>query len=414
MPKFAYQARDKQAKLVDGTLEADNQQQVVEKLQALGLYPIRVQEGSSPQRMIPSKIMAANIKSSSSRFLWIKASEIANFTRQLADLLSAGLSLMNALTVLSNQTENPKLRDIVKTVKNDVQSGSTLADAMAKHPKIFNQLFVSMIRAGEIGGLLETVLLRLADFSEKESEMRGKILTAMAYPLVLVIVGTIAVIFLLAFIIPRFASIFEELGVALPLPTQVLMMISTGMKQYWWAVLLGVSTIGVSIQRFIKSSEGKLRLNQAQLRIPILGDIIRKREIARFARTFGELLKNGVPILNALQISADTMTNQLVAQEIRKIKTNISEGERIAEPLKQSAIFPPMVVNMIAVGEESGHLESVLTKIANSYEADVDRSLKIFTSLLEPAVILCMACVVGFIALAMLLPVFTINLNVGR
>ncbi|MFB3897495.1 MAG: type II secretion system F family protein [bacterium] len=414
MPKFTYQARNKQAKLVDGTLEADNQPQAIEKLQALGLYPIRVQEGASTQRIIPSKIMAANIKSSSSRFLWIKSSEIANFTRQLADLLSAGLSLMNALTVLSNQTENPKLRDIVKAVKNDVQSGSTLADAMAKHPKVFNQLFISMIRAGEIGGLLETVLLRLADFSEKESEMRGKILSAMAYPLVLVIVGVIAVIFLLAFIIPRFASIFEELGVALPLPTQILMVISTVMKQYWWAILLGITIVGVAIQRFIKSAEGKLRLNQAQLRIPVLGNIIRKREIARFARTFGELLKNGVPILNALQISADTMTNQLVAQEIRKIKTNISEGERIAEPLKQSAIFPPMVVNMIAVGEESGHLESVLTKIANSYEADVDRSLKIFTSLLEPAVILCMACVVGFIALAMLLPVFTINLNVGK
>ncbi|MCX7919372.1 MAG: type II secretion system F family protein [bacterium] len=414
MAKFVYQARNTQAKLIEGTLEAENQSQAIEKLHALGLYPIRVQEGIGSHRLLSSKISASYKKTGSARSLWIKSSEIANFTRQLADLLSAGLSLMNALTVLSNQTENTKLREIVKMVRNEVQGGSTLADAMAKHPKVFNQLFVSMVRAGEIGGLLETVLVRLADFSEKESEMRGKILTAMAYPLVLVIVGTIAVIFLITFIIPRFAAIFEELGVALPLPTQILMMISRIMQQYWWIVLLGGSIIGIAVYRFIKSAEGKLRVNQLQLRIPVLGTIIRKREIARFARTFGELLKNGVPILNALQISADTMTNLLVAQEIRKIRTNISEGERIAEPLRQSAIFPPMVVNMIAVGEESGHLESVLMKIANSYEADVDRSLKVFTSLLEPAVILCMACIVGFIALAMLLPVFTINLNVGK
>lgn len=414
MPKFSYQARDKQAKLIDGTLEAENQPQAIEKLHTLDLFPIRIQESAGTQRLLPTKIITTNIKSSPGKSLWIKASEVANFTRQLADLLSAGLSLMNALTVLSNQTENTKLREIVKTVRNEVQGGSTLADAMAKHPKIFNPLYISMVRAGEIGGLLETVLLRLADFSEKEAEMRGKILTALAYPMVLVIVGTLAVIFLLSFIIPRFASIFEELGVALPLPTQILMSISIIMKGYWWAILLGIGIIGVAVQRYLNSTEGKLLFNQTQLRIPVLGTIIRKREIARFARTFGELLKNGVPILNALQISADTMTNQLVAQEIRKIRTNISEGERIAEPLKQSTVFPQMVVNMIAVGEESGHLESVLAKIANSYEADVDRSLKIFTSLLEPAVILCMACVVGFIALAMLLPVFTINLNVGK
>jgi type II secretion system protein F len=414
MPKYSYQARDKSAKLVEGTLEAETQLQAVEKLQTLGLYPIRVKEGSTAPRALPTNTISTNIKTSSGQFLWIKTSEVSNFTRQLADLLSAGLSLMNALTILSNQTENPKLRDIVKTIRNDVQGGSTLADAMARHPKVFNSLYINMIKAGEIGGLLETVLLRLADFSEKETEMRGKIISAMAYPMVLVIVGTLAVIFLLAFIIPRFASIFEELGVALPLPTQILMIISTTMKGYWWAILLAVGIIGIASQRYLKSTEGKLRLNQTQLKIPILGTIIKKREIARFARTFGELLKNGVPILNALQISADTMTNQLVAHEIRKIRTNISEGERIAEPLKQSTVFPPMVVNMIAVGEESGHLESVLSKIANSYEADVDRSLKVFTSLLEPAVILCMACVVGFIALAMLLPVFTINLNVGK
>ncbi|MDI6782845.1 MAG: type II secretion system F family protein [bacterium] len=414
MAKFSYQARDKQTKLVDGNLEAENQTQAIDKLHALGLYPIRVQEGSAPTRLLSPKIISTKIQAPSSKFGWIKSGEVANFTRQLADLLSAGLSLMNALTVLSNQTENPKLREIVKSVRNEVQGGSTLADAMSQHPKVFNTLYISMVRAGEIGGLLETVLLRLADFSEKETEMRGKIISAMAYPLVLVVVGILAVIFLLAFIIPRFASIFEELGVALPLPTQILMMISTTMKHYWWAIFLAIGIIGVAIQRYLKSTEGKLRLNQTQLKIPVLGTIIKKKEIARFARTFGELLKNGVPILNALQISADTMTNQLVAQEIRKIRTNISEGERIAEPLKQSTVFPPMVVSMIAVGEESGHLEIVLSKIANSYEADVDRSLKVFTSLLEPAVILCMACVVGFIALAMLLPVFTINLSVGK
>ena len=414
MPRFVYQARDKNGKLVDGNLESLSHEQVVSKLQGMGLFPLSISENG---RTAGTSIVDKIVRKPQSRISFggrIKSKDITNFTRQLSDLLSAGLTLTNALGVLVNQTENAKLKEIIRSVRNDVQGGGTLADALGRHPKVFTKLFVSMIRAGEIGGLLESVLLRLADFQEKEDELKGKILSAMAYPIVMIVVGTGAIILLMTYVIPKFVTMFNEMEVALPLPTQILILMSNFMRDYWWIILSAGIFIGISINRIFKTTEGKRLFHRWQLRLPVLGDLIMKREIARFARTFGELLKNGVNILQALQISSETMNNSIIADEIGKIRTNISEGERLSDPLKNSVIFPPVVVNMIAVGEEAGHLENVLTKIAVSFENEVDRSVKAFTSLFEPAIILMMGVLVGFIAISMLLPVFTINLGIAR
>lgn len=414
MPHYVYQARDKNGKLADGSLEATSQDQVVSRLQGMGLFPLSISENG---RAGGTSLVNQIVRKPQSHFSFggrIKTRDLTNFTRQLSDLLMAGLTLSNALGVLVNQTENLKLKEIIRAVRNDVQAGGTLADALGKHPKAFSKLFISMIKAGEIGGLLETVLMRLADFQEKEDEQRGKILAAMAYPIVMLVVGSGAIILLMTYVIPKFVSMFQEMGVTLPLPTQILIAISDFLQNYWWIIFTGIAITIISIQRIFKTVEGKRLFHRWQLKLPLLGDLIMKREIARFARTFGELLKNGVNILQALQISSDTMNNQIIAEEIAKIRTNISEGERISDPLKNSVIFPPVVVNMIAVGEESGQLENVLMKIAASFESDVDRSVKTVTSLFEPAIILFMGVVVGFIALSMLLPVFTINLGVTK
>ena len=414
MSKFAYQARDKSGKMVDGSLESPSREQVISRLQGMGLFPIGVSEDGRSGAKASVKKAVRRVEVSGSLGGRIKTRDITNFTRQLSDLLTAGLTLTNALGVLVTQSENSKFKEIIRAVRNDVQSGGSLADALAKHPRIFSKLFVSMIRAGEIGGLLESVLMRLADFQEKEDELKGKILSALAYPIIMVIVGTAAIILLMTFVIPRFVSMFEEMGIALPLPTQILIFISSFVRDYWWIVTVGICILIVSINRIFKTTEGRRIFHRWQLKLPLFGALIKKREIARFARTFGELLKNGVNILQALQVSSETMKNQIISEEIVKIRTNISEGERISDPLRSSAIFPPVVVNMIAVGEESGHLENVLMKIAVSFESDVDRSVKTLTSLLEPAIILIMGCLVGFIAISMLLPVFTINLGVSR
>ncbi len=414
MPHYVYQARDKNGKLSDGSLEAPSQDQVITRLQGMGLFPLSISENG---RVGGASLVTQIVRKPQTHFSFggrIKTRDLTTFTRQLSDLLMAGLTLSNALGVLVNQTENLKLKEIIRSVRNDVQGGGTLADALAKHPKAFSKLFISMIRAGEIGGLLETVLMRLADFQEKEDEQRGKILAAMAYPIVMIVVGTGAIILLMTYVIPKFVNMFNEMDVTLPLPTLILISISDFLQNYWWIILTGIAIIGTSIQRVFKTTDGKRLLHRWELKLPLLGDLIMKREIARFARTFGELLQNGVNILQALQISSEIMNNQVMAEEIGKIRTNISEGERFSDPLKNSVIFPPVVVNMIAVGEESGQLETVLMKIATSFENDVDRSIKTVTSLFEPAIILFMGVVVGFIALSMLLPVFTINLGVSR
>lgn len=413
MPKYFYNARDKNGKMVTGNMDAPTRDQFVSRLQTMGLFPISISDDESQMDRSLLKKMGSQEAVVTVRGR-VKTRDVTRFTRQLSDLLASGLTLTSALRILTNQTESPRLKEVLKIVGSDVQGGSTLAEAMGRHPRVFSRLFVSMIRAGEIGGLLENVLIRLADFLEKEDELKGKILSALAYPMVMLFVGFSAILLLITYVIPRFVKMFDELGADLPLPTKILIGISGFFQSYWLFILVGLVVFGIIVQRTLKTTEGRRMLHLWQLKIPLIGDLILKREIAQFARTFGELLRNGVNILQALQISSDTMNNQIMAEEISKIRTNISEGEKVSDPLKNSAYFPPVVVNMIAVGEESGHLENVLTKIAVSYENEVDRSIKTVTSLFEPAIILVMGVIVGAIAISMLLPVFTLNLSMTK
>ncbi len=298
-------------------------------------------------------------------------------------------------------------------MNGDVQGGDTLAAALGKHPKVFSRLFCAMVRAGEAGGMLDAILQRLAEFSETEDEIRSRIKSAMAYPVVMVFAGGGAIFILMTVVIPKILQIFAELNQTLPLPTQILISIVGFVSNKWWLLLGGALMGGIFFYNFIRTEEGRTLWHTFQLKIPVVGDLIRKQEIARFARTLGSLLKNGVSILSSLEIVGEVMGNKLVQQEVAKISENITQGSSVAAPLRGSKIFPPVVVNMLAIGEETGRLDQVLIRIASSYEVEVDRSIKTLTSLIEPLIILSMGLVVGFVVISMLLPIFTLDPTAG-
>jgi type II secretory pathway component PulF len=332
----------------------------------------------------------------------------------MADLISSGIPLVKALRIVSAQTPNAALRRIVEAVSSDVSGGDTLAEAMQRHPRVFSPLTVAMVRAGETGGMLEGVLQRLADFAEAEEEIRGKVKSALAYPTVMVLAGSAAVVVMITVVIPKIVSIFKELGQALPLPTRILIA-TTGFLSHWWWALLGAAALGgYSLWQFSRTDDGGRLLHRVLLRLPALGDVLLKREVARFARTLGELLRNGVPILTAFSIAQKVLTNRVIAEEVAKAPESITQGSGVAPALSESRTFPPVVLNMVAIGEETGRLPEALLRVATSYEMQVDRSLKTLTSLLEPLIILVMGLVVGGIVISMLLPIFALDPTGGR
>lgn len=401
MPIFIYKAKDQKGELIQGTIEAESQGAVVSRLQAMGFFPVHI---SSEVRKKEKGILKSSVFKGK-----IRTVDLATFNRQLADLLSAGVPLVKSLGIILNQTTNEALKSILQEINNDVSQGDTLAKALAKHPKIFSKLYCAMVKAGETGGMLDAVLQRLADFSEEEESLRGKIKAALAYPVIMILAGTAAVIVLMTAVIPKIVNVFAELNQTLPIPTQILIKITNFLVGGWF-IILGVSVLLFSaLWKYVKTKEGKKIFHSIQLKIPVFGVMIIKREISRFSRTLGSLLHNGVPILNALEITEDVIQNTLVAEEIGKISENITQGSGVAAPLRTSKIFPPVVTNMIAIGEETGRLDEVLLKIATSYEIEVDRSVKLLTSLIEPIIILVMGCIVGFIVISMLLPIFNLD-----
>lgn len=401
MATFSYKAKDSKGELIQGTMEAENQPVVIGRLQTMGYYPVAVMNETEARRKAEPLSMA----------LWkrIKTSDLTTFNRQLADLIDAGVPLVKALAIIMNQTANPTLRDIISEVTNDVQGGDTLAQALAKHPRVFSKLFCAMVKAGEAGGMLHSVLQRLADFAENEEELRGKIKSALAYPVIMIFAGLGAITVLMTVVIPKIVVIFQELSQTLPVPTQILIGISSFFGGNFLYLLAGAALAGFLVWNFARTDEGKTFLHRLQINLPMLGPLIIKRQIARFARTFGSLLHNGVPILTALDITQEVMTNQMVLREVKRISENVTQGSGVAAPLRESPIFPPVVVNMLAIGEETGRLDDVLIKIAHSFETEVDRSVKTLTSLIEPLIILIMGGVVGFVVISMLLPIFQLD-----
>lgn len=401
MPEtFTYKVKDRSGRLVEGRLEADSAQLVVGKLRSMGYTPIEIQQqgGSSLKRDV-------KIPGLSDR---VKQKDVAVFSRQFATMINSGLPLLRAMTILAEQTENPTLADIANQVRIDIEKGSSLSAALAKHPKAFNRLYVSMVKAGELGGVLDSVLLRLADTIEKQVELRRKIKSAMTYPAVVAVLVVVIVSAMLLFVIPMFEGIYKELGGSLPLPTQVLINISKVVRKIWYLfVVAGVGGV-FAFRRWIGTEKGRQTWDAMKLRAPVFGPLVRKTALARFARTFSALVRSGVPILESLDIVADTSGNHVVALGVKDTQAGVKGGEAIARRLENHPVFPPMVVQMMAVGEETGALDEMLDKIADFYDQEVEATVDALTSLIEPLLIVVMGAAVGGMVIALYMPMFNI------
>ena len=343
----------------------------------------------------------------------VSVKDIGVFTRQFATMINAGLPMVQCLDILSQQTEKPALREAVAKVMSDVEGGSTLAEGLARHPKIFSNLFVNMVEAGEAGGILDVILQRLATFLEKLDALQRKVKSALTYPSVVAVVALGATAFMLIFIIPTFAKMFTDFGGELPLPTQIVIAISDFLRLFWWALAGGIVGIVIAIQRYYKTDAGRYQIDKLLLKIPVLGMVIRKGSVARFTRTLGTLISSGVPILSGLEITARTSGNRVVELAVMNTRESISQGNTIAEPLKACGVFPPMVTSMISVGEQTGALDEMLDKIANFYDDEVDSAVDALTAIIEPVMIVVMGTIVGGMLIAMYLPMFKLVTVVG-
>lgn len=344
----------------------------------------------------------------------VKKKDLAVFTRQFSTMIDSGLPLVQCLDILSKQTEDPGFREVITEVMHDVEAGTTLAEALGKRPRAFDTLFVNMVDAGEAGGILDKILQRLATYIEKAEALRRKIKSAMTYPVVVLCVAGAAMIFMLLCIIPVFADVFADFGGELPLPTRIVVGLSNFVKQAWWIIAAVFAAFIFALKRYYRTEGGRERIDALLLRAPIVGDLIRKASIARFTRTLGTMISSGVPILAGLDITARTAGNKIIENAIQATKVSIREGETIAAPLRDSEVFPPMVVQMISVGEETGALDKMLEKIANFYDEEVNTAVDTLTSVIEPVMIVIMGVGVGGMVVSMYLPMFKlINVVAG-
>jgi type IV pilus assembly protein PilC len=389
MATFTYTARALNGQLKSSTIEAKNREEVVQQLRKQKLTVVKVDE-------------QAKKKTGGS----IKMRDVVIFTRQFATMINAGLPLVQALDILAKQSENPALKEVTRQVVFDVESGHTVADALRKHPKAFTDLYTNMVAAGEAGGILDTILLRLAVFLEKNDALVRKVKGAMIYPGVIMSVAAIAIGVLLLFVIPVFKEMFASVGMALPLPTRVVIMMSEFLQGYWYMVGGGVTGAVWMGKRYYTTSSGKLVIDRILLKLPILGDVLRKSAVSRFTRTLGTLISSGVSILEGLEITAKTAGNRVIQDAIMESRASIAGGESIAAPLQKSAVFPPMVISMIAVGEQTGGLDEMLSKIADFYDEEVDAAVSGLLSMMEPVMIVFLGVVVGGMVVSMYLPIF--------
>jgi len=399
MPTFAYTARTSSGELKSATLEAASRDDAVAQLRRQRLSIVKVDE----------KKAAAQ----AGRGGTITLRDIVIFTRQFSTMINAGLPLVQALDILSRQSENKTLQAVIRQVVFDVESGNTVADAMRRHPKAFSDLYTNMVAAGEAGGILDTILNRLAIFMEKNEALVRKVKGAMVYPTVIMCVAALCVIVLLVKVIPTFATMFGDAGIALPVPTQVVIGLSDFLMQKWY-LLLGLLAGGaVFLRQYYTTPSGQLVIDRLLLRLPVLGDVLRKSAVSRFTRTLGTLISSGVSILDGLEITAKTSGNRVVQDAILESRASIAGGDTISGPLQKSDVFPPMVISMIAVGEQTGGLDEMLSKIADFYDDEVDAAVSGLLALLEPIMIVFLGVVVGGMIVAMYLPIFDMVNAVG-
>jgi general secretion pathway protein F len=390
---FSYRAISTDGTVVEGVIEAAEERAVLEKLKVTGVIPLKV--------TIPRERSRRIVRFRSTR------GDLLTFTTELSALLGAGLPLDRSLTILSSISESESMKGVIGSILKSIREGIAFSDALQRHPKIFPSLYVNMIRAGEMGGVLDVVLEKLGEFQESTKELRDHVFSAMIYPTILLITGGLSVILLLTFVLPRFSVIFTELGSALPLPTQILLAFSNGLKSYWWLVLFLAVGGWVAVRTYTRSETGRIRWDGAKLRL--VGDLVRKLETARFCRTLGTLLRSGVSLIPALNNAKDVVNNRVVASAIDEVTKGAKEGRGIAGPLSSGRVLPPLALSMIQVGEETGQLDTMLLKVATTYEKSLKEAIKRFISFLEPAIILLMGLVIGFIVVAMLMAIFSIT-----
>jgi type IV pilus assembly protein PilC len=389
MASFTYTARDAKGQLQSAVLEAPSREEAISQLKKQRLNVIKIDEQTKKKK--GGKVAMR---------------DIVIFTRQFSTMINSGLPLVQAMGILAEQSENPNLRDITKQVVFDVESGNTVADAFRKHPTAFSDLYVNMVAAGEAGGILDTILMRLAVFMEKNDALVRKVKGAMIYPGVIMTVAGGAILVLLIFVIPTFQRMFAEAGIPLPLPTRIVIGMSQGLQKWWWAIGGAIAGLVWSIKKYYTTNDGKLVIDRLMLKAPVLGDVLRKSAVSRFTRTLGTLIGSGVSILDGLEITAKTSGNRVIQDAIMESRSSIAGGETISAPLKKSQVFPPMVISMINVGEQTGGLDEMLGKIADFYDEEVDAAVSGLLALMEPMMIVFLGVVVGGMVVAMYLPIF--------
>jgi type IV pilus assembly protein PilC len=396
---YAYKVRDREGKMAAGSMEAESEEAVVSRLRQLGYAPISIEAEKGAGLKAEVKLPGAGR---------VKLKDLAVFSRQFATMINSGLSLLRALTILGEQTSNRRLGGVIIQVRAEVEKGTSLSAAMAKHPKVFNRLYVSMVRAGEIGGFLDQVLVKVAETFEKEVELRGKIRSAMTYPVVvfIMVIGIVAA--MLIFIVPTFESLYESLGGTLPLPTRMLMNASNLLRRFFILVVLGGIGLTFLFRRWKASKKGRYQWDKFKLKVKVFGPLFHKTALSRFSRTLSTLIRSGVPILQALEIVGETVNNQVISRAVRDVQDSVREGESLATPLSKHAAFPAMVVQMMAVGEETGALDTMLGKVADFYDQEVEAAVASLTSMIEPILIAVMGAAVGGMVIALYMPLFNI------
>lgn len=403
MPVYEYKGIDSVGKDVSGIIDADSDKGARIKLRRQGIFTTQIFLEGTKKSSLSGGLRNFSL------FQSVKTDEVAHMTRQLATLMGANIPLVDALGALQDQVENPLLKKSISQIKDKVVEGGRLADAMKAFPNIYGELYIHMVHAGESSGALENVLNRLADFTEAQAELKSKVKGAMMYPVIMAFVGTSLMLYLLVSVVPKIVKVFEDTEATLPLPTRILMSVSDFAQAYWYLLIVLLVLVGWGLRKYARSEKGRFKLDSLALKAPVFGQLTRKIAISRFSRTLSTLLKSGVQLLPALDIVKNVVDNKVLMQAIDVTKNSVKEGESIADPLKKSGEFPPIVLHMIAVGEKTGALEVMLEKVADSYDSEVDTTVGSLTTLLEPLLILVMGSVVSFIVLSILLPILKMS-----
>ncbi len=398
-PVFKYQAKNKQGNSVNGSISSDNKSQVVNQLRDQGYFVVNIKE-------VKEKGFSLNVDLGSLRKKKVTTSDLAIFSRQFHVMVNAGIPLIESLVIIKEQTDHPTIEKVVTEMIDEIEKGESLSGAMEKFPEVFPRLFTQLIKAGEVGGVLDTVLQRLADHYKRQSEINNQIRSAMYYPLTILVVAIVSIFFLMTFVVPNLISIFADLNSTLPLPTRILIFFSDLFQNFWWLIIAVVVFGILGFFSYVRTKTGREHFDRFILKVPVFGPMRRKIEISRFSHTLGVLLSSGVTLLDALAIVDDVVGNKVISDVLIDARTRLREGIALSEPLKKSEEFPPMVIQMISVGEETGQLDEMLDRLADFYDSEVQAAIDGSISLIEPVMIVMLAVIVGFIAISIVMPMF--------